>query len=196
MAIYKFSTILLLLVVSFVIFSSKVQAHVLETNGSVGAVIHISPDDDPTAGEQSDFFFEFKDKENKFKPQDCNCTITIYQSGKEIHSQPLFQNNTNPTLTSTSVSYTFPQKDVYILKITGKPLQASKFTPFTLTYDIRVAKETTQQVNTQGASDNPKKAYFIHLVAGLILLIFVIGVIIRQKFFVKKTLTNKIKVRK
>lgn len=120
---------------------SSAFAHVLESDGTIGAVIHISPDDDPIAGKESGFFFEFKDKENKFTPENCRCTFTILQAGKEIYSQPLFQGNTNPSLDNASVLYTFPEKNIYTVRVTGEPTTQNAFEPFTLSYDIRVSRE-------------------------------------------------------
>src|SRR5438045_57931 len=82
-----------------------VSAHVLKTDGNIGAVLHIDPDDDPIAGSQASFFFEFKDIQGKFQSQNCDCTFSIAEDGKEIFSQPLFQNNSNPSLTSASVFF-------------------------------------------------------------------------------------------
>jgi hypothetical protein len=130
-------------------FPSQASAHILSTDGNIGAVIHIDPDDDPIAGEQTGFFFEFKDKQNKFNPQQCECRFTILEGGKELYAQPLFRDNTSPSLTSASVSYTFPIKDVYKIQVTGKPTSPDAFQPFTLTYDIRVERESDNKTPTE-----------------------------------------------
>ncbi len=118
----------------------SVSAHVLKVDDNISALLHVEPNDDPVAGEQSSFFFEFKDKTNQFKPENCDCTFSILENGKQLYFQPLFQNNTNPSLTNASVFYTFPQRDVYVVQVTGKPLMPTAFQSFTLTYDIRVAR--------------------------------------------------------
>lgn len=43
----------------------SVQAHVLvsDEQDSKGAILHVSPDDDPIAGEESDLFFDLQDDE-------------------------------------------------------------------------------------------------------------------------------------
>src|SRR5437667_6752587 len=99
------------------VFPKSVFAHFLAFDHTIGAVLHIDPNDDPIAGEQTSFFFEFKDKENKFTPQNCDCTFLIVKNGQTIYSQPLFANNQNPRLTNASVLYTLPQKDVYEIKV-------------------------------------------------------------------------------
>src|SRR5438270_44822 len=102
--------LLILLTFSFclLIFPPSVSAHILQTDGDIGAVLHMDPEDDPIAGVQSAFFFEFKDRQNKFQPKKCNCIFEIEENGKNIYTQPLFQNDANPSLSSTSVFYTFP----------------------------------------------------------------------------------------
>ncbi len=137
----KISASILLFIVSGIIFVPIVSAHILRSDGSIGAVLHIDPEDDPIAGQQSGFFFEFKDKQNKFTPTNCDCTFSINEQSKEIYSQPLFAGNANPNLENASIFYTFPKKDVYEVAVVGKPIQANAFQPFTLRYDLRVDRE-------------------------------------------------------
>ena len=144
----KKSLITLFITINFLLLPiSTAFAHVLQTDGSIGAVLHIDPEDDPIVGQTAGFFFEFKDKQNKFKPENCDCTFSIIEANKEIYSQPLFQNNTDPSLGSASLFFIFPQKDVYQIKVMGKPLSTQAFQPFTLKYAIRVARDkpTTAQ---------------------------------------------------
>lgn len=141
------------------------EAHVLKTDGTIGAVLHIDPNDEPVAGLPSSFFLEFKDTDGKFSSQNCDCHATIYESGKLIYSQPIFQNSDEG-----GFSYTFPQKDVYIVTVNGKPKDGTGFTPFTLTYDIRVAKDGNVAKNsTSFASWLPTHMYAL-LFGGIILL--------------------------
>lgn len=115
-----------------------VSAHVLSTDGSIGAVLHITPDDDPMVGVPAYFYFEFKDKEDKFDESICTCVATIFQNGQKID---------NILLTNSSFSYTFPQKDIYTIKVSGSTTVANSFQPFALTYDVRVSRESTNQIS-------------------------------------------------
>lgn len=162
------------------------SAHVLKTDSSVGAVLHINPEDDPIIGQNASFFFEFKDTQNKFKPEDCECTFSIIQGNKEIHSQPLFQNNSKPSLTNAAAFYTFPEKGVYQIKVIGRPTKTNAFEPFTLTYDIRVARETDSPINQPLSGFVPFNQpwiskYIVPLTALAIVLIFTIIALARQK---------------
>ena len=129
----------IILVLFFV--ATPVEAHFLASDRNIGAVLHVDPNDQPIAGSQTSFFFEFKDKQNKFKAENCDCTFAIDENGKNIYSQPLFQDNTSPNVTSASMFYTFPQRDVYQVTIVGKPLTANAFQPFTLTWTFRVDQD-------------------------------------------------------
>ena len=159
------------------------KAHILKTDGNIGAVFHVDPDDDPIAGQQTGFFFEFKDKQRKFTPQNCNCTFSITEDGKQIFSQPLFQNNTDPSLTNASIFYAFPEKNVYQIKVIGKPNTPDAFQPFTLVYDVRVARETVPtgtQNTAQTTNENWFTLHLPHLIAGIIIGIFLLLAIVRQ----------------
>lgn len=51
-------------VLTIMSFSQKAYAHVLvsDESNTVGAVLHITPDDDPIAGESAHIFFDVQDK--------------------------------------------------------------------------------------------------------------------------------------
>lgn len=170
---------LLLLGLLFFLAPQTVLAHVLKSDGSVGAVVHISPDDDPVAGEQSSFYFEFKDKEGKFDPQKCFCSVSILQSDKEIFTQSLFTDNNDPSLKNASFSFTFPERNIYQIKISGKP-QNGEFSPFELRYDIRVEKTANSSKNPD-KQDNWFWAHAVHLAGGFLLGGFLVFALIAQK---------------
>lgn len=115
---------------------SPVQAHQLKASGSVGAVLHVEPDDDPIVGRPSTFLLEFKDKNEQFQLDRCVCTVTVSRNGQELTRLPIQPTN--------SVSYTFPEKGVYKVTVEGKPLGDAAFAPFSVSYDIRVTRESTQ----------------------------------------------------
>jgi hypothetical protein len=183
----KYLSIILLILVFLTITFRNVYAHILKTDGSIGAVMHVTPEDDPIAGERSDFYFEFKDRNNKFKPENCDCIISILRSGKEIFSQPLFASNTDPSLSNASLSFTFPQKDVYKIKVAGKPKSPGAFIAFTLEYDLRVAR-VTEGLDSNGqapAAEPEQKNWFLpylpFLLGGFIAIAFLIWVVLKKR---------------
>lgn len=179
-------------------FASPALAHVLQSDSSVGAVLHIDPADDPIAGEASSFFFEFKDKKGKFESSKCNCIFSVLENGSEIYRQNLFQNSSDPNLNNPSVFYTFPNRGVYTIRVTGEPNQAGMFEPFTLTYDIRVERETSAQSPSNPAeeSQNLLKRHMIHFIPAAIILAFIIVSLSKRKGGGIQTQNAKIKDKK
>jgi len=186
--------ILLLLSLLLVTFSIPllVFAHVLKTDGSIGAVLHIDPEDDPVANKPAGFFFEFKDIKNKFDPASCECNFSIIQAGKQIYSQPLFPGTdkqsfsmSKPSLDNASVFYTFPERDIYQIIVDGKPKKAGAFANFKLVYDVRVARgeNAIAQANTPVPVPKPNwlSVNSIYLMAGIVILIALPGFFIFQK---------------
>lgn len=179
--------ILLFLILFLSILPSQASAHVLKSDSTVGAVIHVTPDDDPVAGEPTDFYFEFKDTENKFKPENCNCQGAILQNGTEIYSSSLFQNSTNPSLENASFSFTFPEKNIYKVKVTGNPTTPGAFEPFTLEWDIRVAREAETPGTSQETAKEEQPSWLVRHIP------HTIGIIIMLGFVGYALYTNQLK---
>ncbi len=175
-----FSFVLAILFIS--IFASPVFAHVLKYDGSIGAVLHVNPEDDPIAGEISNFFFEFKDKNNKFLPENCDCKITILKEGQEVLSRNLFENNFSPSLDNISFSYTFPALGIYTLNIDGKSKDGS-FNDFSLKYDIRVARlSESQDVVLTNQEDNWFLKHKLHIfIPSAIFILTLVGYVLTRK---------------
>jgi hypothetical protein len=127
----------LFLLIVLLLVPVTVSAHQLATDGSIGAVVHIDPSDDPIVGQASGFYFDFEDRTSKFQLGSCLCTVIVQQNGTTLESQQLSQ----ASLTTASFSYTFAAKGVYQIKIIGVPQPSTAFQPFSLSYDIRVARD-------------------------------------------------------
>lgn len=168
--------IVLIFLFSFLLYISPVDAHVLVTDKNIGAIFHTDPDDDPIAGQQTGFYFEFKDKTNKFDPSACDCNFAILKNGITLYSQPLFQNTKEPSLTNASVFYTFPQIGSYTVTVTGKPSTSSAFQDFSLSYQVKVNK-TTEDTSER------KNNFMPWLLGGIIVLVVVSAVtfLLRKK---------------
>jgi hypothetical protein len=116
-----------------------VYAHELESENTIGAVLHVDPEDDPIIGQESTFFFEVKDTTGRFKGELCDCTATISRQGKVVHTVKLFAEGSSD-LTTPVFSYVFPEKDTYTVSLFGKPKEEGAFDAFTLSYDLRVER--------------------------------------------------------
>lgn len=113
---------------------AAVSAHVLEVDGHIGAVLHINPDDDPTAGSRINFVLSFTDDTGRFSLPKCRCNVSILENGKTVATQPL-------AASSEAVSdnhYTFVKPGVYDMRLSGTPKTPQAFQPFTLDYEVRV----------------------------------------------------------
>lgn len=161
---------------SFLFYIRPVEAHVLVTDKNIGAIFHTDPDDDPIAGQETGFYFEFKDKTNKFDPGTCDCNFSILENGKTIYSQPLFQNTKEPSLTNASVFYTFPQTGSYTVTVTGKPSTSRAFQDFSLSYQVKVNRTT-------GDTSENKNNVMPWLLGGILVLVVLSAVtfLLRKK---------------
>lgn len=154
----------------FFFFTPAAFAHVLQTDGSMGAVLHIYPDDDPIIGQPAYFFLEMKDTSNQFNQADCICQVSVLEAGKEVYSQNLFHGiNDNP-----SFYFTFPEKNIYTLKVTGKPIAPASFHSFSLSYDLRV----TREVKNRGITVDE---FMVLIISGSLILSFIIYTITAKK---------------
>jgi hypothetical protein len=127
-------TSLTVLVLAVGLFGGSASAHVLKTDGSIGAVLHIEPDDNPTTGKPTEYILSFSDDNGTLDISKCNCMVNVQENGKTISSRPI--QVTDPT--DSIDKYTFQKPDVYTLQFTGTPTTAGLFQPFTLNYLVRV----------------------------------------------------------
>lgn len=177
----RVGTYMLGLSMLFSLGASPVLAHELVKNTVVGAVIHISPDDDPVAGEPTILYIEFKDTTGKFRPEDCDCTVSILEDGQEITSEKF-----SPSLTvdqQVKVFFTFPRKNLYIIVIEGQPKVVGAFEPFTLTNDVRVSREkiVAPPLPPVAGLVAWSGSHIWHIVAAILLLFTVVGMIIYER---------------
>lgn len=126
-------------------FPAKTFAHVLQANRDVGVIMHIAPDDDPVAGKESEIFLEFKDPNGKFDPKNCDCSILITTNDSNLYYKKIFgDQNTKQTLL---LPFTFPEKGIYNIEITGKPKKKDAFGPFNISFDVRVSRDILENTN-------------------------------------------------
>lgn len=135
----KFALVGLLAVA--VLLPSYASAHVLQSDRSIGAVMHVDPDDDPEAGKPATFFFDIKDKTNRFTLSACDCSVQVLQNGSELTKNAL--GSASSGLTVPAFSFTFPVRGIYSLRVHGSPKTPGAFDEFTLTYPIRVDRGGT-----------------------------------------------------
>ncbi|HSI21372.1 MAG TPA: hypothetical protein VLA04_06845 [Verrucomicrobiae bacterium] len=133
-----------LLLAIFLLMPGVASAHQLATDRTIGAVLHINPSDDPIAGEESGFYFEFQDTDNKFSFAHCQCTAVVRHNNTELASREL----TQASSTSGTFSYALPERGAYEIVVIGIPQEPGYFQPFSLSYAVRVGRgeRTTKNV--------------------------------------------------
>jgi hypothetical protein len=114
------------------------SAHVLKQDNGISAVLHIPPEDNPEAGQVTDFDLSFGDASNAFSLPDCRCQVTVKNSnGKTLYQTVPKPAQQGDTLDSV-VHFNFPTIGVYNLTVSGSAIHGN-FKTFQLDYLIRVA---------------------------------------------------------
>lgn len=108
----------------------------------MGATLHIEPNDTPRAGEESLAWFALTRKGGELIPLSaCDCQLTV--SSKSAQTADI-----TPVLAPVDAEgyqnipgaqFTFPEVGLYQLTLTGKPLEAEEFSPFTFEFETTVA---------------------------------------------------------
>jgi DMSO/TMAO reductase YedYZ heme-binding membrane subunit len=119
----------------------KASAHVLKTDGTFGAVLHVEPDDNPIAGERSALHFDYKDTTGKFSGSDCICGVMIFKDNKNLLDKSIQFGNTSEEL-SPEIEFTFPEEGVYSIVLKGQSKAQNSFAPFSLAYDVSASKSS------------------------------------------------------
>lgn len=147
----KYLAIIFAAVIIFLSFSivQNISAHTEEMDGAISAMLHITPDDNPAAGSESNIIIEFHDSANTFRSSECGCRISIVKEGREVFGRALFSKLHEEDTMSADLEYVFPEKGIYQLIISGEPHDGhGAFKPFKLTFDTRVDREVSQTGNT------------------------------------------------
>jgi hypothetical protein len=136
------------------------SAHLVATDGTMGAILHINPEDYPVTNIPQQLVFYYSSLSD-FKPMNCTCTLTISQAGTQISQQVLAPRYTKSAL--ADVTFKYPA--VYQIKLSGAPINGATFTPFNLDYSVAVHTSVPGEM-AGGPNWNkpvPKKTYESHL---------------------------------
>jgi hypothetical protein len=165
--------IVIIMVVSFAL-SNPVQAHVLITNDakSVGAVLHIVPDDDPVAGKEAQLYFDIQSENKTIK----NAQLTIMNpTTSSKNDVPVVIEGS--TVTST---YIFPTQGLYELRLNTESEGKNTFT-----YSQRVSRG----VADGGVEQSTNTLASIALISSSILLLVVLILVFNNRKAIKKQST-------
>ncbi len=125
------------------LYAVPVQAHVIisDKDRTLGAILHVTPDDDPIAGQVTSLFLDLQDK--SITPQTHVFGLTVTNEAGEKSSVLAY-----PEGSTVSARYTFPTQGLYTLEFWVRPFDVLAKTT-TLTYSQRVSRGTAQSSETQ-----------------------------------------------
>jgi hypothetical protein len=174
----QFFLALIVVCAAVLIGSPAASAHVLKVDGAIGATLHVDPADNPVAGSPASFYFEIKDREGKFSPLQCTCTVDIKtQAGQVLHTEKLFTESSSAGLSTPLLNYTFVSGGVYRVTLSGSPQSAGTFQSFSVSYDVRV--ENAGAMDAHG-SDKGDTWLYVGL-AAVLLVTFGLATLQRKK---------------
>jgi hypothetical protein len=128
-----FIALLAFFVTAISFFGAPVSAHVLKTDGNIGAVLHILPDDNPITKTETTYELAFSGDKN-FSLKDCNCAVTFVLRGEKVARHTLVASSS----TIANDTFTFDTPGVYDFVVTGVPKNEGSFKAFELRYSVRV----------------------------------------------------------
>lgn len=143
----------------FALAGGTASAHVVLRSTSTdkaGAVLHVSPDDDPVAGQPSQLFYDLKGA------QPHNATLIVTGANGYHTSQPIFVNGT-----TVSATYTFPVQGTYHLTMKAFGAAGGYF----FEYDQAV---TRGKLAGADAAEQPDWAYAVFVAAACALAVVII----------------------
>ena len=126
------------------------MAHLLQTDGDVGVLMHVDPGDEPVVGETSTFMFEITDRREKFSLERCDCRLRVMLNDKEVFNEPLKGEQS----ASAAVPFVFPDAGIYHAQITGNPRPGEALQAFRVVFDVRVVPNDSP--DSSGSSDLQK----------------------------------------
>jgi hypothetical protein len=142
------------------------QAHVLESDGDVSAVLHIAPDDAPLAGRATDLSLAFTSSAAGFDINNYHITVQLLRSDKVLTSSQLQSDSGSSRDGSASV--TFPEAGAYRLQVSGQPTAGGR--AFTLRFSVRAGAGPGMKADNFG---NPGIDFWTISVGSLAVLIII-----------------------
>lgn len=126
----------LALLVGASVWTAPAQAHVLEADNGISAILHIKPDDRPVANKPTAINLLFNDEKGGFSINDYKVTLSLLEGETTKLSQSLEPAFFGAAAEGETIA-TFPGAAVYTLRVAGVP-KVNDALPFTLNFTVRV----------------------------------------------------------
>lgn len=157
----------LLIIAAMAIFpAGRAQAHVLitDTAKTKGAVLHITPDDDPIAGEPAVFFFDMQGQEIPYGEGDVSLAVTDAEgAAAEVE--------VSVSGTLATAEYVFPAQGAYKLVFTV----ASGGRDYTFEHSQRVSRGMINSTQNNSSYAWAEAALLFSILGILVLAIIVVN---------------------
>lgn len=147
--------------------SDKVSAHVLRQDGDAAAVLHIEPDDNPVAGRDTVFSFDFGDSATGFDLHDYTSQVGIADDSGTVQQTRLIVTGAH----GGHATLRFPNTGIYTLSVKGTG-EAPGTRSFVINYDIRVDQSAS---NSSRNATSAQTVIFISFAS-----IFVLALVARR----------------
>jgi hypothetical protein len=119
---------LILILIPCLFSLNQAIAHSLKNTGTISALMHINPNEDPVAGKESEILFLINDKDKKFQPENCDCQASVMFGTTTLLNQQVSTAKTSYRgIFAPAIPFTFPQKGIYNIKLTGEPKNEQSF---------------------------------------------------------------------
>ncbi len=130
-------------------FLPQTFAHTIEEDETVQALIHISPEDTPIAGERAVIYLGIQSNEKNIDVSLCDCMVRIEKNNQVISHQKLLVNNgEDKPLYNAYLPFTFPQEGKYSIKVLGNTAEVNSGEQFQLNFTTKVEKEVASNQNS------------------------------------------------
>ena len=161
--------LLALFAITLALFASSAYGHALKTDGKIGILMHIDPNDEPYAKEKSTIFVEVKNIAKK-SAVPCDCSLTIKKEGMEINKFTVLSKSD-----SDHVDVFFPDSGVFKLLVEGNSSEGLHFST-EFDYYVRSGHDSNSSNANNGKSSigsNGLSRYFAYasIAGGLIILL-------------------------
>lgn len=117
------------------------NAHVLKESNGISTVLHIPPDDNPQAGEETELDFSFGDDRNAFSLPDCDCFVSI--KGEKLVQKTMPRPPVAGATLDGIVTVNFPHGGAFGVIVEGRS-KSGVFSTFRTRYVVRVANQDRQ----------------------------------------------------
>lgn len=121
----------------------------MEADKTMSVLLHVDPADDPTVLDLTTLYIRFDDSAKQFTLEHCECVVRV---NLRANQNQTFITELPVEIVSKNygeVRVRFPQRGIYQISVIGNPREQKiatpptpSFTPFYVSYDIRVARES------------------------------------------------------